>query len=63
MRSSRGHLAIINRSRFTVLEPDHHEAAAAEISGRRVSHGERKRNGDRSVNRVATALHDLDAHA
>ena len=36
-------------------EADHHESAAAEITGRWMSNGEGKRRGDRRVNRV-TAL-------
>ena len=44
-------------------EVDHHEAAAADIAGARIGHGQRKADRDRGVDRVAAAVEDLDADA
>ena len=63
MRRGRRHLAIVDRGGLAVLQTNHHEAAAAEISRGRMRDRERKRHGDRRVDRVAAALHDVDADA
>ena len=40
---------------------DHHEASAAEIAGARVRHRHGEADSDRSVDRVAAPLQDVDA--
>ena len=40
---------------------DGHEAAAAEIAGGRIDHGQRISHRDRSIDRIAAALEDVDA--
>ncbi len=42
---------------------DHHEAAAAEIAGFRIGHGQREADRYRGVDRIAAALEDVDADA
>src|SRR5690349_1474057 len=44
-----------------VGEVDDHEAAAADVAGDRVGHGEREPDRDRGVDRVPAGLEDLDA--
>ena len=40
---------------------NHHEAAAADVSGARIGHGKRKAGGDRGVDRVAALPQDIGA--
>ena len=57
-------LAIVDGDVLIVFrQMDHHEAAAADIAGARISDGERKGGGDRGVDRIAAAIQDLDADA
>ena len=42
---------------------DHHEAAAAEIAGARIGHRQREADRDRSVDRIAAPLQNIDADA
>ena len=52
--SCRRGLAIVDRDVFVALGGmDHHEAAAADIAGARIGHGQRKAGRDRGVDRVA----------
>ncbi len=56
--------AIIDRGIFAGLgEMDDHEAAATDIAGARVSHGERKADRDRRIDRIAPAIKNFDADA
>ena len=43
--------------------PVHHEAAAADVAGHWMRHGERERGGDCRVNRGAPCLEDVGADA
>ena len=40
---------------------DHHEAAAADVAGARIGHGQRKAGGDRGVDRIAALPQDVGA--
>jgi hypothetical protein len=63
-RVARRGLAIVDRQVLVVLRQMHqHEAAAAEITGLRQRHGERKADRDRGVDRVAALFQDLDPDA
>jgi hypothetical protein len=42
---------------------DHHEAAAADIAGARISHGKRKADRDRSIDGIAALLENVGADA
>ena len=42
---------------------NHHEAAAADVAGARISDGERETDGDRGVDGIAAAIENLDADA
>ena len=42
---------------------DHHEAAAADIAGARISDREREADRHRGVNRIAAAIENFDADA
>src|SRR5205085_10054668 len=61
VRGGGGHFAIIDRGRAAVFETNHHETATAEVPRRGMRHCEYKRNRDRSIDGVATTLHDFDA--
>src|SRR5215212_1220770 len=61
MSSSRSHLAIVNRGRFPVFKTNHHETAAAQITGGRVCHCEREGYSNSSIDSVTTTLHDVDS--
>ena len=52
-------LAIVDKVRRAVGHADEHEASAADISGRRMHHGQREPGRDRGVNGVAASPHDL----
>jgi hypothetical protein len=54
-------LAEIDRNARLARELDQHETAAADISRARVSHGQRVRHGDCSIDSVAALLEDLNA--
>ncbi len=54
-------LAEIEEGLSAVGELQRHEAAAAEIAGRRIDDGERIADRDRGVDGVAAALEDVDA--
>jgi hypothetical protein len=56
-RPRRG-LAVVDRRLASVREPDHHEAAAAEVSRFRQRHGQREADGHRRVDGVAALLQD-----
>ena len=62
MRCRRRHLAIIDRGRLSVLQSNHHEAAAAEIARRRMRDRQSKRDRDCRIDRIAAALHDVHAY-
>ena len=55
-------LAEIEEGLAAVGKLDGHEAAAAEIAGRRIDHGERIADRHRRVDRVAAALEHIHAH-
>ncbi len=60
-RGRRG-LAIIDRDILVALRRvNHHEAAAADISGARIGHGHRKSGGHRGIDRIAAALEHIGA--
>ena len=60
-RGRRRGFAIVDRGIFTGLaEVDHHEAAAADIAGARISHRKRKADRNRGVDRVAAAIENFD---
>src|SRR5688572_31566652 len=61
MSRGRRHLAIIDGRGLAVFQTNHHEPTAAEIAGGWMSHRERERNRDSSVDSVAATLHDVDA--
>jgi hypothetical protein len=42
---------------------DHHEAAAADIAGARISHGKSKTDRDRGIDGIAALLQDVSADA
>ncbi|MET4261878.1 hypothetical protein ABIC09_006849 [Bradyrhizobium sp. S3.12.5] len=55
-------LAIVDRDIFIVLGGmDHHEAAAADIAGTRISHGHRKAGRDGCIDGIATTPQDVGA--
>ena len=41
---------------------DDHETAAADISGARIAHGQRKAGGDRGIDRIAALPQDIGAN-
>src|SRR5581483_8979654 len=53
--------AEIDEGGLAVGETDQHEAAAADVSGVGMRDGERKSDGDRSVDRIASVFQDLNA--
>ena len=60
-RGRRG-LAIIDRDILVALgRMDHHEAAAADISGARITHRHRKAGGDRRIDGIAALSQDIGA--
>ena len=54
-------LAKIEEGLAAIGQLDGHEAAAAEIAGRRIDHGQRIAHGDRRIDRIAAALEHVDA--
>ena len=57
-------LAVVDHDILIVLrEMDHHEAAAAEVSGAWIGDGKREADRDRGVDRIAAAVEHLDADA
>ena len=40
---------------------NHHEAAAADVAGARIGHGQRKAGSDRGVDRIAALPEDIGA--
>ena len=61
-RGRRRGFAIVDRGIFARLaEVDHHEAAAADIAGARISHRQRKADRNRRVDRVAAAIQNFNA--
>ena len=59
-RCRRG-LAIIDGDILAVGAVDHHEAAAADIAGPRISHGQSEGRGDRGVDGIAAPLQNVGA--
>ena len=61
-RRRRRGLAIVDRDIFVALGGmDHHEAAAADIAGARIGHGQRKAGRDRGIDRIAALPQDVGA--
>ena len=56
-------LAIVDGRILAAGAVDHHESAAAEIAGARIGHRHGEADRDRSVDRVAALLQDVDADA
>jgi hypothetical protein len=55
-------LAIIDRDVFIALgRVNHHEAAAADVAGARISDGQRKAGGDRGIDGIAAFLENIGA--
>ena len=60
--SRRRGLAIVDRDVFISLGGmNHHETAAADISGARIGHGQRKAGRDRGIDRIAALPQDVGA--
>ena len=60
-RGRRG-LAIVDGDVFVALgRMDHHEAAAADVAGARIGHGQRKAGRDRGIDRIAALPQDVGA--
>ena len=60
-RRERRDLAIVERERSAVAQPNEHVAAAAEIAGLGVRHRERESRGDGRVDRVAALAQDRES--
>src|SRR5215469_10293511 len=56
-----GHLTVIDKAGAAISETDEHESTTADVSRGRLDNSESESNGNGSVNRVATALQNLDA--
>ena len=59
-RRCRSLFAVVEKVRLAIGHADQHEAAATDISGRRMHHGQRESGGHRGVDGIAAGLHDLD---
>src|SRR5690606_11773396 len=51
-----GHLASINRHKFSIRQPDQHEATTADAGIMRIHHAERETDRNRRINGVATGF-------
>ena len=60
-RGKRRAFAEIEEGRLAVLQPDRHEAAAADIAGGGIDDRQRIADGDGRIDRVAALLQHLDA--
>ena len=63
MRARRRLLAVVDGRLTAIGHPNHHEPAAAKVSGRRMRDGEGKADGDGGVHGVAAVLQDAEPGA
>ena len=61
-RGRRCGLAEIEGAHGVAVHANHHEAAAADVAGHGVYHGQGERDGHRCIDCIATATQDVDAH-